>query len=125
MLMVGLIEWWYSRGWRIFIGKLVDQLRNAADFFSIRLLVGNMFSPFRQISVGESTSPALSAQISAFFDRLLSRLIGATVRLILLLAGTLVIILQALVGVLVVVLWPFVPVLIIICVSLALFQVHF
>lgn len=58
-----------------------------ADFFSIDLLLATLFSPFRQISAGQVRG-SLEVQLRAFFDRLISRLIGAMVRLALILAGS-------------------------------------
>lgn len=119
MVLLGLFKWWYVAGWGIFLNKLKNRLKDAADFFSIRLLVTNLFAPFRQISVGESASPSMGARMSAFFDRLLSRVIGAVVRLFLLIVGTVIIILQAVVGIIVVVLWPFAPLMMVVCIVLA------
>ena len=109
----------------MFLRGLGDQLKNAADFFSIRLLVRNMFAPFRQISAGGTTSQALSAQISAFFDRLLSRFVGAMVRFFLLVIGTVIIVIQAVVGAAVAILWPLAPLLVVVCFVLAIMQVSF
>lgn len=110
----------------MFFAGLKNQLQNAADFFSIRLLVGNMFAPFRQISAAESaSSPDLGTQISVFFDKLLSRMIGAVVRLLLLIIGTILIILQAVAGCLIAILWPLAPVLVVACVVLAVMGVSF
>ena len=119
MLVIGMIEWWYIRGWRMFLTWLGDRLKNAADFFSIRLLVRNLFAPFRQISAGGTTSSAMDARIAAFFDRLLSRIIGAIVRFVLLIIGTVLIILQAVLGVVVLILWPLAPVIILLCLVLS------
>lgn len=109
----------------MFLGWLGSRLRNAADFFSIRLLVRHMFAPFRQISAGEATGPSLDAKFHAFLDRLISRVIGALVRFFLLILGTVVIILQALLGTIVAILWPLCPVLIVGCVILAAMGVVF
>lgn len=125
MLIVGMFQWWYTCGWKMLLSGLRNQLKNAADFFSIRLLVSNMFAPFRQISAGETASSALQSRISVFFDRLLSRVIGAVVRILLLIVGTVVIIVQAVVGVLIAILWPLAPALIVICLILAIAQVSF
>lgn len=103
--------------------KLTNRLKNATDFFSIRLLVGNMFAPFRQISVGETSTSGL--QFSVFFDKLLSRVIGAIVRFILLIVGIVTIILQAIGGTSVVLIWPFVPLIPVVCVVLTIMQVTF
>ena len=119
MVILEMLQWWYQRGWKIFLGKFSNQLKNAADFFSIRLLVTSLFAPFRQISAGELTSSSLSARMTAFFDRLFSRLIGAIVRLILLIIGIVVIVLQAVFGVVAMILWPLVPFAVVGCVVLA------
>ena len=103
--------------------KLIDRLKNATDFFSIRLLVENMFAPFRQISAGEASTSG--PQISIFLDKLLSRVIGAIVRFLLLIVGMVTIILQAIGGVAVVIVWPFIPFAPVICVVLAIMQVTF
>lgn len=125
MVIFGLFQWWYTRGWGIFLQKLRNRLKDAADFFSIRLLITNLFAPFRQISVGESMSPALSARLSAFFDRLLSRVIGTIVRLFLLIVGVIIIILQAIFGVFIIILWPLAPFAMIACLVLTITGVAF
>lgn len=119
MVILEMLQWWYQRGWKIFLKKFSNQLKNAADFFSIRLLVTNLFAPFRQISAGETAATSLSARMTAFFDRLFSRVIGAIVRIVLLIIGTVTIILQAVFGVVAIVLWPFVPLAAVGCVVLA------
>ncbi len=109
----------------MFLVGLGDRLKNAADFFSIGLLVRTIFSPFRQISGVTSDSPAFSAQVSRFFDRLLSRMIGAIIRIGLLIIGTFIILLQAIFGALLFLLWPVIPFMIIGCVVLAFAGVAF
>ena len=123
MLPVSMIRWWYTRGWKITSSKLSDRLKNAADFFSIRLLVGNLFAPFRQISVGETATSGM--WLSVFFDKLLSRIIGAFIRFILLIAGIVTIILQAVSGILLVLIWPFIPFTPVVCIILTLIQATF
>lgn len=118
-----MIQWWYTRGWKITSSKLSDRLKNAADFFSIRLLVGNMFAPFRQISAGETSNSSM--WLSVFFDKLLSRLVGAVVRFLLLIVGIITIILQAIGGVLLVLVWPLIPFTPVVCIILVLMQVTF
>lgn len=79
------------------------------DFFSIDLLLATLFSPFRQISAGHVRG-SLEVQLHAFFDRLISRLIGAMVRTALIVAGSVSLALTLVVGLLVVVIWVCVPV---------------
>jgi len=124
MLAFSMIQWWYTRGWKLSSAQLGSRFKNAADFFSLRLLVGNMFAPFRQISAGETTSSP-SMWLSVFFDKLLSRVIGAVVRFLLLIIGIITIVIQAIGGILLVVLWPLIPFAIVGCVILTVMQVTF
>lgn len=124
MLAISMLQWWYSQGWKNTSTKLTNRLKNAADFFSIRLLVGNLFAPFRQISAGgEASTPDM--WLSVFFDKLLSRVIGAFIRIFLLIVGIVTIILQAIWGVFLVIIWPLLPLAVVGCLFLALIQVKF
>lgn len=107
----------------MFFGKLADRLRNAADFFSLRLLVGNLFAPYRQISAGDDGTG--QSMMSRFLDNLLSRLVGATIRISLLITGILVIVFQAIGGILIAILWPLAPLMVVGCLVLTIMQVSF
>lgn len=104
-----MISWWFSRGWGIFATRLFDKLHDTADFFSISSLVKTLFAPFRQISAGVSTSAALDARLRAFFDRLVSRIIGAIVRIGILIFGGIVLLLQLVFSLVMIVAWPVLP----------------
>jgi len=83
-----------------------------ADFFSIGLLAKTLFSPFRQISAGNVSGP-IGVQLRAFFDRLVSRFVGAFVRTSMIIIGTLALFLQSLLGFVTLIIWlifPFLPV---------------
>lgn len=110
MFIVGLIGWWYGPGWRQRVSLVGERLAATLDFFSIDLLLRTLFSPFRQISAGGVRGP-LGVQLRAFFDRLLSRLIGAGIRLVLILVGSLALVATVLIGGLVIILWAVVPLL--------------
>lgn len=110
MVIVWAISWWYGAGWLEQLAKLKERLVAAYDYFSIGLLARTLFAPFRQISAGR-VDGSLGMRWRAFIDKLLSRFIGASVRLVLIIAGTVWISLQAIFGVLIVVLWAFVPLL--------------
>lgn len=125
MLILGMFQWWYTRGWRLYLQHFADQLKNAVDFFSVGLLVRHLFAPFRQISAGEVISSDLSVKFSAFLDRLFSRVVGTVVRLLLLIIGTVVILLRAIFGAVIALLWPLAPLLIVVCLICALIQVRF
>lgn len=112
MFIVGLLGWWYGPGWRGCMRRVLERLAATADFFSIGLLLRTLFSPFRQISAGSVRGP-LGVQLHAFFDRLISRLIGAMVRTAMIVTGGLALGFHALVGAGAVIGWlllPLVPV---------------
>lgn len=110
MFIMGLLSWWYGAGWRGRWGSLREKLISATDYFSIDLLLKTFFSPFRQISAGK-VGGSLNVQMHAFFDRLISRAIGACVRLVMIVAGLVAIILYAVIGTAFLVLWAVVPLL--------------
>lgn len=88
------------------------KMRNVADFFSIGLLLKTLFQPFRQISADETGEKGgLEGALVAFFDRLLSRVIGFVVRFFIIIAGIIVMTLQLVFGLLLAVLWPCIPLL--------------
>lgn len=95
------------------------RLDSVIDYFSIDLLIKTLFSPFRQISAGKVDGP-LGVQFRAFADRLISRVIGAMIRLLLLLIGLIVIATQAVLGIVVLLGWAFVPLLPIIGLAVSL-----
>lgn len=110
MFLVGILSWWYGNGWLSRARILKDRLRASADFFSIGLLVSTIFAPYRQISVG-NVGNSLNDRIRAFFDRLLSRIIGAFARTFMILFGSIAMLLQIIFGVIVLVFWLIIPLL--------------
>lgn len=110
MLGTDMLGWWYSRGWKIFTAKLFDKLRDTIDFFSLTSLLKTLFAPFRQISAGKSgANVALGDRMRTFFDRLVSRIIGAIVRLLILIFGGLFVVLQFIFSIVLLVIWPILP----------------
>ena len=108
-MIVALFSWWYSAGWGSFANKTLEALRNTLDFFSMGTLLKTLFAPFRQISAGSSGAVALDDKFRAAMDKLVSRIIGAVVRIFLLLAGAVVFSLQAAGSLLLLIIWPVVP----------------
>ncbi len=123
MLVVGFLKWWYARGWSIFARRLLDKLHNLADFFSLGLLARTLFYPFRQISAYANENASLQARMQAFFDKLLSRTIGAIVRLGIMLAGVLTITVEAALGLVLCLAWPILPLMPIATIVLAIMGV--
>ena len=109
MLIVSFLQWWYSIGWMDFALKLVDRLKNLADFFSLGLLVRTFFSPFRQISAYGDDNANLQQQIAQFFDKLLSRVIGAVVRFLVIIVGIITLVLVTLFWGILFLAWPLMP----------------
>ncbi|MGH7196772.1 MAG: hypothetical protein ACREGJ_03340 [Candidatus Saccharimonadales bacterium] len=103
-----LISWWYGPGWLKLMTRVGGRVQGVLNFFSVGLLAGSLFAPFRQISAGRVQGP-LGVQLSAWFDRQFSRVIGAIVRMLLILAGLLLAAITGLVGLLLVVAWPLIP----------------
>lgn len=110
MFLVGILSWWYGDGWKQRAGLIGERLVRTLDFFSISLLLQTLFSPFRQISAGRISGP-IGVQMRAFFDRLISRIIGAMVRTFMIVAGVIIIALHVAWGLIVLVGWAIVPLL--------------
>jgi hypothetical protein len=108
MLIVGILSWWYGEGWKQRVVMQREKLASTMDYFSIDLLLRTFFSPFRQISAGKVNGP-LGVQLRAFSDRLISRMIGAMVRLFMIIIGTLAIFLYIVIGAAWLIIWAFVP----------------
>lgn len=107
--MVSMLNWWYLSGWKDFAKRTRQHLANLADFFSIGLLLKTLFAPFRQISAGSSKSAPLEIRLRMAVDRLVSRIVGAIVRLFILIAGVITIAAAGIVSVVIIILWPVLP----------------
>ena len=107
---MGIFSWWYGSGWLARLQMMESRLQKSADFFSVKLLISTLFSPFRQISA-ESAAISLADNIRAFFDKLLSRVIGATVRSFMIIFGLVVMFLHILFGAAILLFWLVVPLL--------------
>ena len=108
VLVINLLRWWYTDGWRARARLVADRLDGTIDYFSVDLLLKTLFSPFRQISAGRVDGP-LGDQMRALVDKLFSRIIGAFIRIIILIIGGIVIGLQVLLGLLILIGWMLVP----------------
>ncbi|MEO5950485.1 MAG: hypothetical protein ABIQ04_03490 [Candidatus Saccharimonadales bacterium] len=110
MFIVGILSWWYGAGWRQRFTILHEQLSAMLDYFSIGLLARTLFSPFRQISAGQ-VDGSLEVKLRAFADRVISRLIGAFVRIAVMIAGILAIIVYTIVSAIALLIWACAPLL--------------
>ena len=109
MFLVGIISWWYGRGWRGQVLRVRDQLKATADFFSIGQLLSTLFSPFRQISAGK-TNGSITVVVRAFFDQLISRIIGAIVRSFTIIFGIIAIAAQSIYQLIILIFWLLLPI---------------
>ncbi len=108
MFLVGMISWWYGHGWKGQFGRVKDRLVATASFFSIGQLFKTLFSPFRQISA-DKVDGSIGVMIRAFFDQLLSRVIGSIVRTFTIIFGIIAIFFQTLYEFIIIVVWLFLP----------------
>ena len=109
MVIVWALSWWYGAGWKARLLRLREQLAESYDYFSIGLLLRTLVSPYKQISAGQVSGP-IGVKWRAFVDRLISRVIGAFVRMLFIVVGIGWMVLQAVYGALVLTAWAFVPV---------------
>jgi len=110
MFLVGIISWWYSNGFISRIRITIKRLRLSADFFSVGLLLSTLFAPFRQISA-DASGVSFADQIHAFFDKLLSRMIGFVVRLFMIIVSLIIMSLQIVFGAIILISWLIIPIL--------------
>ena len=112
MAITEMFLWWYSSGWKVFVGKLKTALSSITDFFSMGSLVRTLFKPYRQISAETARDGAsLDIKFHMFLDRLISRIVGFFSRLTLLLVGIIIIIFGGIISFILVILWPIIPLL--------------
>lgn len=108
MVIISLLSWWYSEGWLEQISLTKRSFIKLADKFSIGMLLRTLFAPFRQISVGEQAGKTASLT-SVIADKLISRLVGSVMRLVMVFVGTLALIIYAIISVLRLAGWPLLP----------------
>lgn len=111
MFLVGLISWWYGRGWVDQWKRIGVRFAATLEFFSIGQLAMTLFSPFRQISATSTSNGSVGAELRAFGDQLISRIIGGFVRFFTILFGLIVILLQAIYEIVIMIAWWLLPVL--------------
>jgi len=108
MFLVGIISWWYGAGFKGQLQRVRNRLAATASYFSIGQLFSTLFSPFRQISA-DRINGTFTMQLRAFFDKTLSRVIGAIVRLFTVLAGVVAMIFQFIFEAIILVIWVLLP----------------
>jgi len=108
MFLRGFVSWWYGGGWIRRIQIIKARLIASADLFSVGLLLSTLFSPFRQISAGNVVG-SVNDQVRAFFDKLLSCIIGAFVRIFMIMFGLITMFIQVIFGIVSLIFWLVIP----------------
>ncbi|MFZ1360583.1 MAG: hypothetical protein WAS27_00935 [Candidatus Saccharimonadales bacterium] len=108
MLFISFFQWWYRDGWRQCAQRMSTRLDGVIDYFSIDLLLRTLFQPFRQDSSGK-VDGALSVKLRALADNLISRVLGAIIRLVILIFGIITIVCNALIALIALIGWAVVP----------------
>lgn len=111
MFLVGLLGWWYGAGFSNRIAYSKSQLANILAMFSVGQLLRTLFSPFRQISAGESNNSSMATFFQAFLDKTMSRLVGAVVRTLTIIAGLISVLGLVVYRAIVIALWILTPLL--------------
>lgn len=111
MFLVGLISWWYGRGWIEQWRRIGARFMRTIEFFSIGQLIATFYAPFRQISANVGSDGSMGGAFRAFVDQLISRIIGSFVRGATIILGVVTIILQAVYELVIMAAWWVVPVL--------------
>jgi len=110
MQVWALITWWYGAGWVAESQLQSKRLARVESYFSFGTLLRTLFQPFRQIDAGSrSLRSGVSAQFRAWLDRTISRVIGASARLILIVVGLVWWCISALMSACWLLVWPFLP----------------
>lgn len=108
MFLVGLLGWWYDGGRKQRFQTSRQHIKGVAGFFSIGQLLSTLFAPFRQISAGQVDGP-IGVQLRAFFDKLISRVIGSIVRLMTIAAAIIILTFVIIYESMIAVLWLLLP----------------
>lgn len=78
--------WWYTIGWLDQVKLVRQRMVRTSDFFSIGLLIKNLFKPFKQLDT-DSVKGSLDVVFRAWIDRMISRMIGAMIRTVMVIVG--------------------------------------
>lgn len=112
-LKMRYIIWHYTRG----IADVILFWRNLlwfiSNFFSMSILIRNLFSPWKAIEDKRTTTAfALSDIASVFLINIIMRIVGFFIRIIFLLIGIFIYIILSVFGPLLIILWLLLPLII-------------
>ena len=101
--------WWYTLGWFDQIKLVRGRMVRVGDLFSIGLLAKNLFKPFKHLDT-DRVKGSIDVIFRAWVDRLISRMIGAMIRLIMIIIGMISWIIMLILCLLWLAVWPTLPV---------------
>ena len=102
-----LLSWWYGPGWVQAIKRVYTWAHDISLALSAGQLLRSLFEPWRRIVSAGGRS--LDVKVKNFFDNLVSRAVGATVRSFVLLAAVAAMVAAVIFGIFVAVAWPLAP----------------
>lgn len=112
-MLFDLFVWWYGQGWLGAWRGVLSGVKKVQQAFSVPVLLGTLFSPWKQIVSGGGRS--IDEKFRAMIDNLVSRTIGFFVRLGALFAALVFTAVAAAVGLATAVIWPAIPAAIVYC----------
>jgi hypothetical protein len=108
MIAAAFFTWWYGQGWELVFKNTKRHLHQTAQLFSAVTLIQTLFAPWRRIT--SYPGAGINDHVRAFFDNLVSRAVGFTVRLFVLIAALIALIAVSIVAVVEIVTWPLIPI---------------
>jgi len=104
------LSWHYSKGLNYYINSWLDSVNSILKYFSLPILLRTLFSPWKRLSaIDKGPGINISRSFEAFTFNLISRGIGALVRLILLFAGVVILFMTFVGGFVGVIIWVIFP----------------
>ncbi len=105
MMIITLISWWYSAGWRWTVVRIGQRLAHINNVFAVKTLARTLFSPWKQDYTPKNVQNFFQVSI----ENGISRFIGAIVRTSVLFVALLWAAFVSVSGIITIVLWPLVP----------------
>ena len=93
------LSWHYSEGVAFYIGRLIYSLKSIIHYFSLPVLLSSLFAPWKRlVDLEKRPGFDLSRAFAAFSFNMVSRGMGAVVRIVLFITGVFVLIFVAVFG---------------------------
>ncbi len=118
-IFVAYIKWHYGKGIREFIGVVSNFLWFVSHFFSFKLLIRTLFSPWKRLGESYDGTFNLGAIASTLVVNTLMRFVGFLTRSIIIFIGFVSYLVVTLIGITVFFIWILVPIVLLGCLVLA------